>query len=124
MVARTRALAAQNGGGVHARVCAWEDLEPGGDFDTVFCVGNSLAHAADRRRALRAMAATLRAGGTLVPTPRHWERERALGSRVEPEGEIERVWTIAAAWEEPHVMNLGVRGVRERLTVYPFRVDT
>jgi SAM-dependent methyltransferase len=124
MVARTRALAAEYGVDVHARVCAWEDLEPGGDFDTVFCVGNSLAHAADRRRALRAMAGTLRAGGTLVLTSRNWERERALGSRVEVEGEIERVWTIPAAWEEPHVMDLAVRGVRERLTVYPFTVET
>jgi SAM-dependent methyltransferase len=124
MVARTRALAAARGVAVHARVCAWEDLEPGGDFDTVFCVGNSLTHAADRRRALRAMAGKLGPRGTLVLTSRNWERERAAGSRVEEEGGIRRRWTIPEAWEAPHTMEVAVGGAREQLTLFPFRYET
>ena len=124
MVARTRTLAAEHGVDVHARVCAWEDLEPGGDFDTVFCVGNSLTHAADRRRALRGMAGKLRPGGTLVLTSRNWERERAAGSRVEEDGGIWRRWTIPADWAAPHGLEVAVGGVREQLTFFPFGFET
>src|SRR5262245_22963207 len=63
MVARTRALAERHGVELPARVCAWEDLPPGPRYSAVLCVGNSLAHAQDRRAALRAMAATLAPGG-------------------------------------------------------------
>jgi SAM-dependent methyltransferase len=124
MVARTRGLAAARGVEVHARVCAWEDLEPGGEFGTVFCVGNSLAHARDRRRALRGMAGKLEPGGTLVLTSRNWERERAGGSRVEDEDGIWRRWTIPEDWDAPHGMEVAVGGAREQLTFFPFRHET
>jgi SAM-dependent methyltransferase len=122
MIARTRALAAQRGVSLPALVCTWEELEPPPRFDLVFCVGNSLAHARDRRAALRGIAGTLR--GTLIITSRNWERERALGSRTEDEGGIHRVWTIPVAWEAPHHMDVSVQGVSERLTVWPFAQDT
>ena len=76
MVARTRAR------GVQAHVCRWEDLS-GGPYDAVLCVGNSLAHARDRRAALAGMAGVLAPDGLLVVTSRNWERERAGGSRLE-----------------------------------------
>ncbi len=70
MVARTRAL------GVAARVCAWEALEPTADFDAVLCVGNSLAHAQDRRAALRGFAVE-----ASDASPAMVERTRALAAR-------------------------------------------
>ena len=66
--------------------CEWEDLGRQGwhgSFDAVFCVGNSLTHAAGktyRCAALQAMAAVLRERGLLVLTSRNWERVRAEGS--------------------------------------------
>ena len=62
MVAHTRATAAKHHAELRAGVCAWEDLPPGPRFDAVFCVGNSIGHARDRRAALRALAATLKPG--------------------------------------------------------------
>src|SRR4051794_26606348 len=118
MVERTRRLAAERAVDVDARVCAWEDLEPGRRYAAVFCVGNSLAHARDRVRALSAMAATLT--GTLYVSSRNWERERAAGSRTEVEGPITRVWTIPGSWGEAHHLDISVHGVHERLTVWPF----
>jgi SAM-dependent methyltransferase len=130
MVARTRAL------GLDARVCAWEDLPPSADFDAVLCVGNSLAHARDRRAALSAMAGALRPGGVLVLTSRNWEREVAAGTRLEIGGRLVerggRRAIIAAAWTvgagtltyEVAVSILGedgaVQTTSERLTVWPF----
>jgi len=63
MIERTRALAAERGVEVRARVCRWEDLAAREPFDAVFCVGNALTHAAGRagrRAALRAMTGVLR----------------------------------------------------------------
>ena len=62
MVARTRALAAAHGVRVEARCGVWEELD-GGPYDAVFCVGNSITHARDRRAALAAMRGVLRDGG-------------------------------------------------------------
>ena len=59
MVARTRALAAEHGVDVEASTRRWEDLD-GGPFDAVFCVGNSITHARERRPALTAMRGVLR----------------------------------------------------------------
>ena len=136
MVARTRAL------GVPARVCRWEDLS-GGPYDAVLCVGNSLAHAQDRRAALAGMARVLAPGGLLVVTSRNWERERAAGPRldvgdrlVERDGRralVIRAWTLPEAWEAEHAMDLAVALVgdggavstaRERLTFWPFTPAT
>ena len=41
------------------RRALWEDLD-GGPYDAVFCVGNSITHARDRRAALAAMRGVLR----------------------------------------------------------------
>jgi 2-polyprenyl-3-methyl-5-hydroxy-6-metoxy-1,4-benzoquinol methylase len=139
MVKRTRALAARHEVQIDAHVRAWEDLPPAPGFDAVFCVGNSLAHAADRPAALAAMARVLRPGGVLVLSSRNWERERAAGSRlevgdqlVERDGRralITRAWTItpdeialdvAVSIIEADGM---VNTVAERLTVWPFTAD-
>jgi SAM-dependent methyltransferase len=129
MVRRTRAL------GVDARVCDWDDLPPTGDFDAVLCVGNSLTHARGRRAALAAMAVALRPGGALVLTSRNWERETALGTRLEVADElversgrrdlITRAWTVG----EPTRLEVAVslldplHTVSEVLTVWPFTAD-
>jgi SAM-dependent methyltransferase len=132
MVARTRAL------GVDARVCRWEDLS-GGPYDAVLCVGNSLAHAPDRRAALSGMARVLAPGGALAVTSRNWERERAAGSRLEVDDRLVerdgrralviRAWTVPEAWDATHAMDLAVAVLgeggalstaRERLTFWPF----
>jgi len=146
MVERTRSLAARHGAALVARQCAWQDLatqdwpEP---FDAVFCVGNSLTHAAGqpgRRAALRAMAGVLRAGGLLVLTSRNWERVRAAGSGlqvadrlVERGGErslVIHAWTLADDWDAAHFLDVavarldnvgGVTTRGERLTFWPFR---
>lgn len=139
MVARTRALAAGRGIELRARVCAWAGLPARAEFDAVFCVGNSLAHAADRRAALAAMARVLRPGGTLVLTSRNWERERAAGSRLEVDDRvverngrralISRAWTIgdeAIALDVAVSILAGddtVQTAAERLTVWPFTAD-
>jgi SAM-dependent methyltransferase len=143
MVARTRALAAEHGVDVRARVCAWEDLPRGARFDAVFCVGNALAHARDRRAALAGMAGVLNPGGTLVLTSRNWERERALGSRLEvAERVTERggrraliayAWVVPEAWQAPHEVDVAVsllgddgavETISERLTAWPFTPET
>jgi SAM-dependent methyltransferase len=75
MVARTRAL------GVRAEVRRWEELE-GGPYDAVFCVGNSITHARDRRAAFAGMRRVLRDGGLLAVTSRTWERPQEAGEEV------------------------------------------
>jgi SAM-dependent methyltransferase len=81
MVARTRALAARHGAQVEARARVWEELD-GGPFDAVFCVGNSITHARDRRAALTAMGGVLREDGVLALTSRTWERAQEDGEEV------------------------------------------
>ena len=81
MVARTRALAAEHGVRLDAATCAWEDLD-GGPFDAVFCVGNSITHARDRRAALAAMRGVLRDDGLLALTSRTWELPQEAGEEV------------------------------------------
>jgi SAM-dependent methyltransferase len=120
-------------------VRAWDDLAATGDFDAVLCVGNSLAHAPDRRVALAAMAGALRPGGTLILTSRNWERERALGSRLDVEPRLverndrrallSRAWTIGAeSWRLDVAVSIlagdgSVETVAERLRVWPFTAD-
>jgi 2-polyprenyl-3-methyl-5-hydroxy-6-metoxy-1,4-benzoquinol methylase len=139
MVARTRELAARHGVRVQARTQAWEALAPEPEFDAVFCVGNSLAHAADRPAALSAMAHVLRPGGVLVLTSRNWERERAAGSRLEVDDRlverggrralVTRAWTIDEAEIALDVAvsiihpDDTVTTVAERLRIWPFSAD-
>ena len=119
MVAHTRATAAKHHAELRAGVCAWEDLPPGPRFDAVFCVGNSIGHARDRRAALQALAGTLKPGGALVLTSRNWERERALGSRTDGT----HTWEIPERWDEPHTVTVAVGAVSERLTYWPFTYE-
>ena len=84
MVARTRALARARGA-VEAEVRVWEELD-GGPFDAVFCVGNSITHARDRRAALAAMRGVLRDGGLLAVTSRTWELPQEEGEEVVERG--------------------------------------
>jgi SAM-dependent methyltransferase len=149
MIARTRALAADHGVAVEARVCAWEELSDQDwrdRFDAVVCVGNSLAHAAGpegRRVALEAMADVLAEGGLYAVTSRNWELERAAGSRLEVEdalthrdgatGLVVRSWTMAPDWDDPHHLEIAVaiigedgavETLSERLTFWPFGHET
>jgi SAM-dependent methyltransferase len=145
MIERTRALAARHGAELEARRCGWKELTRQGweeAFDAVFCVGNSLTHAAGeacRRAALAAMRAVLREGGLLVLTSRNWERLRderpglLVADRVtEREGSrglVVHAWTIADAWQETHHLDVAVAVIdeagdvttcSERLAFWPF----
>jgi SAM-dependent methyltransferase len=122
MVARTRALAAEHGARVEAGVRLWEDLD-GGPFDAVFCVGNSITHAQDRRGALAGMRRVLRDGGLLALTSRTWERPQEAGEEVvERHGRRARV---TRSWE-PGELCVGVTfeddgtTYAERLRFWPF----
>jgi SAM-dependent methyltransferase len=125
MVARTRALAGAHGVPLEASVRVWEDLD-GGPFDAVFCVGNSITHARDRRSALAAMRRVLRDGGVLAVTSRTWERPQEDGEEVvERHGRRARV---RHAWHaaDPPALEVSVTfdddGTThaERLPYWPF----
>jgi SAM-dependent methyltransferase len=142
MVERTRALAAERGVALYAETRRWEDLH-GGPYDAVLCVGNSLAHAAERkgrRAALTGMRRVLRPGGRLFVTSRNWERLRAerpgleVGERLVERGSgvavVVRAWTIPERWTDRHLMDVAVivllgggalRPHAERLELWPFR---
>jgi SAM-dependent methyltransferase len=140
MVARTRSLATAHGVDLHATVCPWEDLPAAvdGPFDAVFCVGNSLTHAAGvagRHAALAAMADVLAPGGVLQVTSRNWERLRARRPRLDVADQLTRRAGRAAlairAWTVPEAHHLDVAvaeldghvvvGVTaEHLTFWPF----
>jgi SAM-dependent methyltransferase len=149
MIDRTRALADEHGAAVTAQACVWEDLADrdwGGAFDAVFCVGNSLAHAAGmdaRRRALAAMTAVVRKGGMVVITSRNWKQVRAAGSGLEVAQQLVRrggrqglpiyAWSISQDWDEPHHFDVAVALVAadgtvtthgERMAFWPFGHDT
>jgi SAM-dependent methyltransferase len=140
MVDATRALAAHRGVRVAAEQRTWEELE--GTFAAVFCVGNSLPHAAGqerRRAALAAMARVLDDGGRLALTSRNWELVRARGSRLDVaarlvrRGEVDGLpiyaWTIEDGWDARHRLDIavafpgpdgGVESVSESLAFWPF----
>ena len=129
MIERTRALAARHGAALEQRRCEWEDLTSQGweeAFDAVFCVGNSLTHAAGqagRRAALAAMAGVLREDGLLILTSRNWERLRderpgllvadRITEREGSRGLVVHKWTIAEAWEETHFFDVAVAVIDE-----------
>jgi SAM-dependent methyltransferase len=125
MVERTRALAAAHGVRVATMTRVWDELD-GGPFDAVFCVGNSITHARDRRVALAAMRGVLRDDGLLALTSRNWERAQAAGEEmVERAGRRARV---RRAWHagDPPVLEVTVSfnddgtTYGERLTYWPF----
>jgi len=149
MIERTRGLAAEHGVAVDARTCTWEQLSDQGwadGFDAVFCIGNSLTHAAGqaaRRRALTGMAAVLREGGPLVLTSRNWELVRAAGRGLDVGTQLVQrggrrgltihVWTLAEDWDDRHDLDVavalidddgGVRTISERLAFWPYAHTT
>jgi SAM-dependent methyltransferase len=122
MVARTRALAAEHGVRLEATTRMWEELD-GGPFDAVFCVGNSITHAQDRRAALARMQGVLRDGGLLALTSRTWERPQEAGEEVvERHGRrarVTRTWhpgelEVAVTFEDDGTT------YAERLRFWPF----
>ncbi len=134
-----------NGACVEANALAWEQLTWREEFDAVFCVGNSLTHAAGRaarRAALTAMAAALRPGGVLVVTSRNWELVRRTGSGLQVADELVvrdgrpglviYAWSIPADRDDPHHFEVAVALLgdgdavttrRERLRFWPFTHD-
>lgn len=148
MVRRTARLAEEHAASVRTARATWEELPrhlDDGAVDLVFCVGNSLHHAAGARgrsAALAAMARVLRPGGRLVLTSRTWERVRARGSRLEVGERLVRRhgrdavvayrWEIAPTWEEEHRIEIAVAEVpadgsgqvrtrSELLSCWPYR---
>lgn len=122
MVARTRALAAKHGVRLDAATRVWEELD-GGPYDAVFCVGNSITHACDRRAALAAMRGVLRDDGLLALTSRTWERPQEAGEElVERHGRrarVTRTWHpgelgVAVTFEDDGTTHA------ERLRYWPF----
>lgn len=131
MVRRTAELSAEFGASVRAARANWEELPDhfeDGTFDMLFCVGNSLHHAAGatgRGAALESMSRLLRPGGRLVLTSRTWELVRARGSRLDISDRLVRRngrdavvvyrWEIASHWgrsttsrlRSPRLMRLG-----------------
>jgi SAM-dependent methyltransferase len=148
MVASTHELAARHGASLATAVCAWESMPaPGlaGPFHAVFCVGNSITHAAGaarRRAALTAMARVLAPDGVLAVTSRTWERVRQAGDRLEigdrivtrhgRGGLVVRAWRLGAGWDDAHTMEVAVAvpnpdgtvaTITERLSFWPFSHD-
>src|SRR3954453_16975531 len=124
MVERTVVLAREHDAGVATSVARWDELTARGwdeRFAAVLCVGNSLTHAEGRdgrASALAAMASVLAPGGTLVLTSRNWERVRSRPSGLDVEdrvvvrrgvrGLVVRAWTLPAAWDAPHALDVAV----------------
>jgi SAM-dependent methyltransferase len=146
MAERTEALAHAHAVEVSTRVCRWDQLPDQGwqnQFDAVFCVGNSLAHALGRhgrRAALDAMASVLVSGGVLALTSRNWEQIRSAGSRVDVwDRLVERAarkavvvysWHVPPFWDAEHHLQISVAAIQdddqlqvttERLAIWPFR---
>lgn len=146
MTARASALADTHGVALTVDRLTWDELadrEWEDRFAAVFCVGNSIAHAAGsvaRRGALGNMGRLLRAGGRLVLTSRNWERVRSIGShlhvadrvvvRSERRGLVIHNWVLPDSWAERHRLGVAVallddleavRTVAQELDFWPFR---
>jgi SAM-dependent methyltransferase len=148
MVRRTAELAEEFRAPVQTLRANWEELPDhfdDGTFDMVFCVGNSLHHAAGatgRLAALQSMSRLLRPGGRLVLTSRTWELVRARGSRLDISDRLVRRngrdavvinrWEIASQWEEEHHIEIAIAQLdaagpvlvrSELLSCWPYRHD-
>ncbi|MET7281155.1 class I SAM-dependent methyltransferase [Kribbella sp. NPDC005582] len=148
MVRRTAELAGEFGASVRVERASWEELPDhfeDGTFDMVFCVGNSLHHAAGataRAAALESMSRLLRPGGRLVLTSRTWELVRARGSRLDISDRLVRRngrdavvvyrWEIAPNWEDEHHIEIAIAQVdatgsvvvrKELLSCWPYRYE-
>ena len=120
MVERTRALAAAHGVRVEATVRCGRS-STGGPFDAVFCVGNSITHARDRRAALAGMRGVLRDGGLLAVTSRTWELPQEEGEEVvERGGRRARVRHTWHPGELEVAVTLDGATHAERLAYWPF----
>ncbi|GAB4001866.1 class I SAM-dependent methyltransferase [Nocardioides ultimimeridianus] len=148
MVRRTAELAAEHGAAVRTLQADWQALPDhfeDASFDMVFCVGNSLHHAAGasgRLAALASMSRLLRPGGHLVLTSRTWELVRSRGSRLDIGDRLVRRngrdavvvyrWEIAPHWEDEHHIEIAIAQVgaagsvlvrSELLSCWPYRYD-
>ena len=146
MTARAIALAESYGVALTVDRLTWDELTDqqwDDRFAAVFCVGNSIAHAAGaaaRRRALRNMSRLLRAGGRLLLTSRNWELVRSIGSRLdvadqlvvrdERRGLVIHNWVLPDRWTERHRLDVAVavfddrdvvHTVAQKLNFWPFR---
>ena len=137
MIERTARLAREHGVDVKTRVALWDELHAWTErFAAVFCIGNALTHAPDRRSALRNMAAVLDEGGRVIITSRNWELvladPRAFSEVVERDGRratVERSWELGADWDAPHHLDVAVSvdggpPVSEHLVLWPFTPQT
>nr|WP_202886013.1 class I SAM-dependent methyltransferase [Kribbella sandramycini] len=127
MVRRTAALSEEHGTSVQTLQATWEELPDhfqDNTFDMVFCVGNSLHHAAGatgRTAALKSMSRLLRPGGRLVLTSRTWELVRSRGSRLDISNHLVRRnnrdaviiyrWDIAPNWDDEHHIEIAIAQV-------------
>jgi SAM-dependent methyltransferase len=149
MTRRARALAGEYEVPVAVRTLRWEALDEQGwegRFLAVFCVGNSLAHAAGRearRDALANFRSVLDRGGRLLVTSRNWELLREAGAGLAVEDRIVNRdgrralviydWGIPEDPSAPHSMEVAVAVlpdagdtvelVSERFDLWPFRHD-
>ena len=110
---RARARSPPGAASTPARVCAWEELRGEPRFDAVFCVGNSLAHAAGPpRRAARRWPPCCKPGGAARDHlaqlgARARRRLAARGRRPALERHGRRACratrgSIPDGWREPH----------------------
>lgn len=148
MVRRTAELSEEFGASVRAVRANWEELPDhfvDDTFDMVFCVGNSLHHAAGttgRSAALESMSRLLRPGGRLVLTSRTWELVRSRGSRLDISNQLVRRngrdavviyrWDIAPHWEDEHHIEIAIAQVdatgsvqvrSELLSCWPYQYE-
>lgn len=146
MVRRTAELSDEYGASIRTVRANWGELPDhfgDGTFDMVFCVGNSLPHAAGaagRGAALESMSRLLRPAGRLVLTSRTWELVRARGSRLDIWDHLVRRngrdavviyrWDIAPHWDEEHHIEIAIAQVEaggpvlvrsELLSCWPYR---
>jgi SAM-dependent methyltransferase len=146
MTARAITLAESYGVALTVDRLTWDELTDqrwDERFAAVFCVGNSIAHAAGsagRRRALRNMSRLLGAGGRLLLTSRNWELVRSIGSRLDVadglvvrngrRGLVIHNWVLPDRWSERHRLDVAVavfddrdvvQTVAQALDFWPFR---